>query len=86
MRLLDRLIKVILSFFSNFILFKIKFNLGEHHFKIINVTLEDMGMYQCQIRAGPRRAGSMSRKAKLTILRMFNKSNIQKKKNLFFSK
>jgi hypothetical protein len=30
-------------------------------------------MYQCQIRAGPRRAGSMSRKAKLTVLRMFTK-------------
>jgi hypothetical protein len=47
------------------------FILGEHHFKIINVSLEDIGMYQCQIRAGPRRAGSMSRKAKLTVLRMF---------------
>jgi hypothetical protein len=52
---------------------KIKFKLGEHHFKIINVSLDDIGMYQCQIRAGPRRAGSMSRKAKLTVLRMFIK-------------
>ncbi|UJR11789.1 hypothetical protein I4U23_015969 [Adineta vaga] len=43
---------------------------GEHHFKIVNVSLEDMGMYQCQIRAGPRRAGSMSRKAKLTVLQI----------------
>ena len=47
---------------------------GEHHFKITNVSLEDIGMYQCQIRAGPRRAGSMSRKAKLTVLRMSNSS------------
>ncbi|CAF0894195.1 unnamed protein product [Adineta steineri] len=43
---------------------------GEHHFKIVNVSLEDMGMYQCQIRAGARRAGSMSRKAKLTVLQI----------------
>ncbi|CAF1016860.1 unnamed protein product [Rotaria sp. Silwood1] len=43
---------------------------GEHHFKIVNVSLEDMGMYQCQILAGPRRAGSMSRKAKLTVLQI----------------
>jgi len=44
-------------------------NQGEHHFQIENVSLDDIGMYQCQIRAGPKRAGSMSRKAKLTILR-----------------
>lgn len=29
-----------------------------------------MGIYQCQILAGPRRSPSMSRKAKLTVLRM----------------
>lgn len=28
-------------------------------------------MYQCQIRAGHKMNGSMSRKAKLTVLRMF---------------
>ncbi|CAF1169941.1 unnamed protein product [Rotaria sordida] len=43
---------------------------GEHHFKIVNVSLEDNGMYQCQIQAGPRRSGSMSRKAKLTVLQI----------------
>ena len=45
------------------------FSSGEHHFQIVNVSLEDMGVYQCQILAGARRAGSMSRKAKLTVLR-----------------
>ncbi|CAF1663599.1 unnamed protein product, partial [Adineta ricciae] len=43
---------------------------GQHHFKIVNVSLEDMGVYQCQIRAGARRAGAMSRKAKLTVLQI----------------
>jgi hypothetical protein len=33
-------------------------------------------MYQCQILAGPQRAGSMSRKAKLTVLRMFIRFNL----------
>lgn len=40
-------------------------------------------MYQCQIRAGPRRAGSMSRKAKLTVLRMYLTNKIFQKKILF---
>ncbi|CAF4092719.1 unnamed protein product, partial [Rotaria magnacalcarata] len=44
--------------------------LGEHHFQIVNVSLEDIGMYQCQIRAGQQTAGAMSRKAKLTVLQI----------------
>ncbi|CAF1633514.1 unnamed protein product [Rotaria magnacalcarata] len=43
---------------------------GEHHFQIVNVSLEDIGMYQCQIRAGQQTAGAMSRKAKLTVLQI----------------
>jgi hypothetical protein len=44
---------------------------GEHDFKIENVSLEDIGMYQCQIRGGVERSPSISRKAKLTVFRMF---------------
>ena len=43
-------------------------DLGEHHFRIVNLSREDLGVYQCQIVAGTRRAGQRSRKAKLTLL------------------
>ncbi|CAF4616312.1 unnamed protein product, partial [Rotaria socialis] len=35
-----------------------------------NADQEDIGMYQCQIRAGQQTAGVMSRKAKLTVLQI----------------
>ncbi|CAF0869253.1 unnamed protein product, partial [Didymodactylos carnosus] len=42
---------------------------GEHHFQIINASLQDIGTYQCQIRPGAKNSGAVSRKSKLIVLR-----------------
>ena len=58
---------------------------GEHHFQIVNVSREDLGIYQCQIRAGAKRLASRSRQAKLTLLGKGKKKEEERrrKKGLF---
>ncbi|CAF0734481.1 unnamed protein product, partial [Didymodactylos carnosus] len=49
---------------------------GEHHFQIVNASLQDIGTYQCQIRPGAKNLGAVSRKSKLIVLQPPEKVSI----------